>query len=257
MEPYLLSKQLQRQKIVRRIKLYGWFGAIALFLIFIIYFLAVSPAFKIKITISGLKRLSENELQQALKEKIFQNLLARFLGADNYLSWPSIMSLRTPLVANLIINKNLLEKKIDLTVIERQPWGILCLTATPSSCYWFDKEGIIFEDAPLSEGYLILRINADGVKPLLGQKMMPEEWYDITQKIIDFFVSRNLTVDYYELKNELQEFHAHILNGPLVRFSMRFAPQTSLSALDTFMQNNDLQKVSYIDFTVENRLYWK
>ena len=81
--------------------------------------------------------------------------------------------------------------------------------------------------------------------------------YSVFQKIIDFFNTTGLSVEKYLLKGGLYEIRAQIIDGPEIRFSLRFDPKNSLDALSTLIQKGNLKNAEYVDLTVENRIYLK
>ena len=217
------------------------------------YTIFISEVFKVKLEFTGLGRLSEEQIKRALMTQVFANTLSGLLGTDNYLAWPSKIALKEPLIAELTIDKNLLEKKIIFHVKEREPYGIWCVN---SDCYWFSEDGVLFATAPITEGSLILRVNSDSrEKPLLGQPAVAEEFYRHIRKIFNFFKENKQPITRYILKTELQEFHARLANGPEIRFSLRFDPKGSLEALTSLLEKPKYKKANYIDLTVENRVY--
>ena len=237
-----------------RLKVYIFFGSLGLLVIGGLYALIFSQIFQVKVQISGLKRLTEDRFFHDFATAVFQNRFKGFLGLNNYFTWPSRVKLKDPLVASVDIDKRLLEKKILVKVEERQSYGIWCVSL--SECYWFDKEGVLFEEAPVSEGHLILRIDSDVKKmPILGEPAVSAAFYANMDKIFKFFSKAGLPIDSYVLKNDLQEFRAQVKDSPEIRFSLRFDVQNSLDALGLLIQKGDWKKAHYIDLTVENRVY--
>lgn len=246
------SQQLKRNKR-KRWRLILAMAVIGGLLVLGWYTIFVSEVFKIKLEFTGLGRLSEEQTKQALVAAVFDNTLSGLLGQDNYLAWPSKINLKEPLIAELTVDKNLLEKKITFHVKEREPFGIWCII---DDCYWFSEDGVLFAPAPITEGNLLLRIDSDSSeKTVLGQPVVADEPYGHIKKIFKFFVENKKPVTRYVLKTGLQEFHARLANGPEIRFSLRFDPKGSLEALTSLLEKPKYKKASYIDLTVENRVY--
>lgn len=253
----------------RYLRIYGILGIAGLLIISAIYAVAVSKIFKVKVYISGLQRLTEQQFLHSVAAEVFQNRLKGFLGLDNYFTWPSDLILKEPLIASISVDKRLFEKKIFVKVTERQPYGVWCLDSSGSirvaedqrsktgfSCAWFDNQGILFELAPIPEGYLILRIDSDSARPLiLGTPVIKPELYGNIYSLLGFFTNSRLTVEHYLVKEQLQEFHLQINNGPQIRFSYRFDPKNALDAIKLLMDKEEWKKTDYIDLTVENRVY--
>ncbi|OGY64696.1 MAG: hypothetical protein A3I24_00420 [Candidatus Harrisonbacteria bacterium RIFCSPLOWO2_02_FULL_41_13b] len=263
MDLYQSQNGNKQNSLWPRLKLYLFFGAIGLLMIGGLYALIFSQIFQVKVQISGLQRLTEDRFFHDFATAVFQNRLKGFLGFNNYFTWPSNIKLKNPLVASVDIDKRLLEKKILVKVEERQSYGIWCggmphptSYISHSSCYWFDKGGVLFEEAPVPEGHLILRIDSDlETIPMLGELAVSAEFYANIDKIFKFFSETGLPIDSYVLKNDLQEFRAQVKDSPEIRFSLRFDVKNSLDALELLMQKGDWKKSNYVDLTVENRVY--
>lgn len=258
MDFYHPQKNSGRQSSLRhRWKFYVILTGGALILILAIYVVVISEIFKVNVQIFGLQRLTKQQFLISVAGEVFQNRLKGFLGLNNYFTWPSDLKLKEPLIAGISVDKQLFKKKILVIVEERQPFGIWCVN-NPERCFWFDKEGVIFEPAPISEGYLILRIDSDSEQPLiLGEAAVKPEFYHAIYDVLGFFSDSGLGVESYLLKNQLQEFHIQLKNGPGIRFGYRFNSKGALDALNNFMQKEDWRKSDYIDLTVENRVYIK
>src|SRR3989344_136163 len=263
MDLYQSQNGNKQNSLWPRLKLYLFFGAIGLLMIGGLYALIFSQIFQVKVQISGLQRLTEDRFFHDFATAVFQNRLKGFLGFNNYFTWPSNIKLKNPLVASVDIDKRLLEKKILVRVEERQSYGIWCVVGQLSNvqgqlsaCYWFDKDGVLFEEAPVPEGHLILRINSDlETMPMLGEPAVSAEFYVNMDQIFKFFRETGLPIDSYVLKNDLQEFRAQVKDSPEIRFSLRFDVKNSLDALGLLIQKEDWKKAHYIDLTVENRVY--
>ena len=242
----------------RRLRLFLTVAIIGALLVLGWYTIFVSQVFKVKLEFSGLSRLSEEQIKQSLVAAVFDGTLAGLLGQDNYLAWPSKIKLKEPLIAELIVEKNLLEKKIVFHFKEREPFGIWCSSQLETACFWFSKDGVLFAPAPITEGSLILRVDSDGGEAaVLGNRVIGDDFYRRVKEIFDFFSESKKPVRRYAIDNQLQEFRARLADGPDVRFSLRFDPTGSLEPLTNLLEKPKYQQASYIDLTVENRVYAK
>lgn len=138
----------------------------------------MSPFFKITeiklpennfITNSDIHKLMINSAPLNLGENIFilsKNRIKSELAA----AFPAItdISIKKEPFHGLIVN---FEKRIQIGIWCR-PTGDQPLA---DNCYYFDKEGIIFKEAPITEGALILRIqDFGGESAILGGKAIKE-----------------------------------------------------------------------------------
>ncbi len=259
MDLYTSEEQIKKKRHSWRIKLYILGGGIGLLGILIFYVVSVSPIFKIKVEIIGHQRLSQERLLEEIYDNFSQGFLGKILGPENYLAWPKKISLKNPLLAKLTVEKSITDKKITLIVEERQPSGIWCFNSQKEpDCYWFDKEGVLFESAPAPEGHLILHVDYDQNKKVpLGESPIKKEWLSVLNEAVNFFQNQNIPIKSYSIMDSLEELRAKTLIGADIRFSLRFSPQNSLAALVLYLQKNNLRNVGYIDLTVENRMYVK
>lgn len=258
MNSYTPEEILYKKRRLRKIRLYTILGGILILAALIIYVIAASPIFLMKIEIEGSNRFSSDRLLSAVNQELFRHFWPRLLGADHYLSWIGKIDIREPLLAKLVVNRDFWNKKIILAIEERQPYGVWCYqNVIPKNCYWFDESGIIFEPAPRPEGYLILRVDSDGPPANLGELAIKNEWFGIFKKIVNFFKKSGLAVSDYIIMSDLQEIRANILASPTIRFSFRFDPKNSLAALESYLAKNKIKGIEYIDLTADNRLYVK
>ncbi len=142
-----------------------------------------------------------------------------------------------------------LELKFKQLAISNQQLAI-------NQCMWFDKNGIIFEEAPFVEGNLINNVDDLSGRSLnLGDLVLEEKFYSNLFKIFDVLEKSDLGIKSLKLERiELQEILTE--SSPKIYFSLRVDPGFTLAAIDS-MKNIGLEKIEYIDLRVENRAYYK
>lgn len=132
----------------------------------IFYFVFISDRFEIKdVRISGLKTVSEEEMRDIINDVLGQKKLG-FLKSKNYflLSADKLQSsilVSLPKISSVVIAKT--TEALNIEIEEREALGIWCLASQylvkpDSDCFYFDKEGIIFEESPKSSGTLFMSI---------------------------------------------------------------------------------------------------
>jgi len=290
----------QRKKRRRKLKIKIYIGLILFFVLIVgaAYLIVYSPLFKIKnidITQIGTdgKRIDTDSVIQELKDFFTsQSKFTKFLGPDNILIWNNekigeILK-NYPQITELIIEKDYLEWEIKVIVKEREKFGIWCLitrinadeaadAATrinadnisenqrnnqreSASCWWFDKTGIIFEEAPSVEGNLINKVDDFSGRTLkLGEIVIKGNLFSNLVKIFEVLEKSDLKIKSLRLERlELQEIITDSPGNllPKIYFSLRIDPGFSLPALESF-KNLGLEKIEYIDLRVENRAYYK
>lgn len=282
-EIYFDERQNRKRRRILKLKIYSGLAAFFILLTGFAYLIIYSPIFKIKninfIYISEDKTLGKslnkeevvNDLKNVL---ICESRLAKFLSPNNILSWKNYgfdyFFKIYPQIAELEIKKEYFKRQVDLSIKERERKGIWCLkTKTDvnetqintegfyeSSCWWFDKNGIIFEQAPLIEGNLINKINDFSGRTIqIGELALKENLFSNLLKIFEVLKKSDLNVKSFRLERiELQEIIAE--SSPEIYFSLRINPEFALSALES-IKAVGFEKIQYIDLRVENRAYYK
>jgi len=245
------------------------------------YLVYASDFFKIKnIEISGVKNYSKENLTADLKDFFkSRSAISSFLGPDNILVWNAEVSAflaKTPQLKNLNIEKDIFNRSVKVDAQEREKFGIWCLEINSmlnqvaasstfdkgfkeESCYWFDKEGILFVEAPAIEGELFNRmIDSTGRDLKLGDKVLDDRLLVNLVKVFEVFDTADLkskTVFINDLK--IEEVIVRPLGFPKALFSLRFDPRFSVVAINALKKSGRWQKVEYVDFRVENKVYYK
>ncbi|MBI5306144.1 hypothetical protein HZB04_00950 [Candidatus Wolfebacteria bacterium] len=291
MEFYLDEKQKNKKRWVLKLKIYG---IIAVFLFLsagIFYFIFSSQFFKIK----SVFVVSESGAPGADSEKLKEDLnfffltrskISQFLGIDNILIWNGDLNgfLKThPVLSVLEIKKDYWKKEIVVKFAKREKFGIWCLKArtnadytqtdadnmqkdadnnfrVSSRCWWFDKDGIIFEKSPQAEGEMIYKVNDNSDRVLnLADKVLNKKLFDNLIKIFELIQKSGLNIKTVYIENlTLEEAEIRPIGNflPKIYFSLRFNPDFALAAIESFKKTG-FEKIQYIDFRSENRVYYK
>jgi len=255
MQIYSDKKAFAKRKRIFRIKIYFLLFFVVLIAFGIYYFLVFSSVFKIKsISIENNHFLTEEDILRDLKQIALSNSLGGQAGFDNMWSWPSgKIKVFNPAISELDINKNWLNQTIRIEVIERDRFAIWCVF-NGSSCYWMDRQGVVFAQAPLTEGSLVYTIFDLRKNDLfLGSKVEEERFIDNL-----IIVLNNLNKTGFEAKKiifngELKEIRVETVEGPILLFSIRFNEAANISSI----KDLNLITAEYIDLTVDNKIYYK
>lgn len=187
--------------------------------------------------------------------------LNSWLGPENFLFWSpkAIKEIPSSLfwLANLTLKRDWSSRKILIEAKERQPWLIWCLP--DFNCYWSDETGIVFAWASQVEGFIIPKILAENGQVLVfGQPFFDNsDLVKNTLEIIKQLQNSSLPVSRFLIKDvNLQEMTAET-SGPELYFSLRYLPQNLSQLLANLASRVNFQKLEYIDFRVENRIYYK
>lgn len=259
---YFDDKEIKKQRFVFKLKLYG----ILIFLLFFLtgagYLTVYSSFFKINniaLIDAENKQANANEIIEGLKNSFNkQSKLTSFLGADNILIWQNkpdeTFFKNHPRIIDLTIKKDYLNKKIEIKIDERVKLGVWCRL----SCFWFDENGVIFEEAPMVEGEMIYKITDSSNRELtLGDRVLDENLFNNLILIFKTLERAGLNLKTLRLENlSAQEIIAESPLVPKIYFSLRFDPDFSLSVFENLKKIN-LEKVEYLDLRIKNRAYYK
>lgn len=269
---YLDDKEIKKQKIIFKLKLYGILVVFLFLLTGAGYLTAYSSFFKINnVTLIDAenKQANANEVIEDLKNSFNkQSKLTSFLGAENILIWRNkpneIFFKEHPKIIDLTIKKNYLERKIEINIDERVKLGVWCETSTnnqeliTNNCFWFDENGVIFEEAPMVEGEMIYKITDFSNRELaFGDRVLDENLFNNLILIFKTLERAGLNLKTLRLENlSAQEIIAESPLVPKIYFSLRFDPDFSLSVFENLKKIN-LEKVEYLDLRIKNRAYYK
>ena len=240
------------------------FILVLIFLFGISYTLLFSPIFRIKnIKISGNQVLSNEEITNSLNDFIFRKFLIFFnknnifLATGNRLS--EVLINDFPRIFSIEIKKNIFKKDINIKITERKEAGIFCR----SECYYIDKEGVIFENAPRTSGTLILVINdKSSEKLVIGRSVVGKEFMETLINLRDFLlVQLNLKVlDFTIEAYPSQDLRVNTHEGWYALFDKSRDLKNQLDALKLVLEEkikDKRQKLEYVDLRIENRAYYK
>ena len=148
------------------------------------YFFLISGSFKMReVNISGFEAVSEEQILGAMNN-ILREKKFGLLGAANYFLL-SEEKLQSSILVSLPKIKNADIKKIDKNVLEiyveeREVTGVWC---RDNECFYFDKEGVIFEQAPRSFGSLMVSVTDErDIEPNLGSAVLRGAQVDLVRE---------------------------------------------------------------------------
>lgn len=257
MQVYLDQQHTYTQRRNFRIKLYFGFMLLVLFVTLIIYVLLYSPIFQIReFKIAGTKRLTDEETLRILQSIVLQTKLDNFLGAKNLLTWnEKEADVSKTALAAASISRDWLRQSINISVQERERVAIWC--DIHDFCYWIDHTGLLFEEAPKTEGSLILTINDPDTELIRGTQIVEERFAPHLVKLITGISKLQFPIKKLTYERKLQELQMEIYAGPDILFSIRFDPELNLASLQTLQEKIGLKGIRYIDLRVENRIFYK
>ncbi len=258
MATYSNNRQNQESKKRTRIGFYFMGGGIGLLIIGLAYLFLYSPVFQIKkFIISGEEYHSDREIMGILEPLVLTTRFKNFIGSDNLFAWDIARpDVSKTALADAVIERDWLRQTVSMTVRERGRLAIWCDQA--GACDWIDDTGMAFEEAPQTEGSLILTVYDAGTDSVIqGKRVLEDRFIANAVAIIKSLKEMRLPIKKITYDPGLQEIHAETYRGPSLFFSVRFDPAQNISSLHALAEKIDISKISHIDLRVENRIYYR
>jgi|GEM_PF-1791231 len=272
--------QETHEKRRRRRRYFFWFLIVVCIgvVIFGTWWLVLrSPLFLVQhINVTGNREIPEDAIVDLIKAKALrESSIKRWIGLASMFVWPETLTQDdlkpVPLARTVAIEKSYRERTITVTVAEREPYGIWCNmrndaepTQIEMECWWFDRDGVLFKKALAAEGNLIRVINDYSQKlPRLSEKILPERLISNLVSVLETLEQSSLSLKEVRLDDVSSEsIEVRTNDGPKLLFSLRFPAHNTLAVIQKLFSAeggsaSGGKNLQYIDFTVENRAYYK
>lgn len=268
------KKYRKEDKKFRKYKIIASVAGFLILLVGIFYAVVYSPLFYTTQIDTDIKTdLYGYDIVNDLKDFfVNQSKITKFLGPNNILIWNANKLNKFEKdseIAEISFEKDYVERTVKISVKLRERFGVWCNNKLQTindeqqvifSCYWFDKDGVLFGIAPELEGNAINKVDDFSGRDLkLGDLALNNRFITNLIGIFEVLEKSNLGIRALKLENlDLQEiiFNQPQTLLPKIYFSLRFNSEFSLPAIEN-LKKVDLQKIEYIDFRVENRVYYK
>lgn len=171
---------------------------------------------------------------------------------DGEIQSPSFL----PSASSIRLTSNFNERKVIIDVVLRVMSGVWC---TANRCFVFDKNGVLFDQSPDVSGSLILKIRDENNTPVsLGNSVLSQEEFQSMKQAIESVERNKIPISEIVIQNrELKEWATVAPNGFSVRFSFDAIPEDLDSVFKGIFERTQLEKLTYIDLRVPNRVYFK
>ena len=256
-----LTPVRKKQRRRRRIIFWSLTGFFVLILVGIFYLIFFSKVIQVKaITIQGNRVATSDELKQLIIKKLDERgALVRWLGSGNILYWINVHTITDtgiPAAGALTIHTSLIHRTVSVAIQERVFNGVWC----SDTCVGFDPNGIAFFLAPQVYGSLLLKVQDENTSTLsLGNPVFndKEALKNIFETIGDVKAS-NIAIDTVSIKDiSLREWEIQNTYGTVFKFSLDFVPDDLINVFKTLREKTKFENLSYVDFRVKNRVYYK
>ena len=264
---YWRFKTIKKEERAKHWKvIFFWFFIAAAFLI-IAWSFFVSPFFKITkiklpendiITTDDIRKLIITNAPLNLGENLFILSKTR-LKFQLVAAFPAItsISIKKEPLNGLTVN---FEKRVQI--------GIWCQSKAEQpptdNCYYFDKEGIIFKNAPQTEGVLILKIKNFQKKEIaLGNKILNDKELHFITRFNDEIISNSNQFKIAEFEIGLLanfDLRAITDEGWQIYLDQNQDPVLEANNLFTILNEvikNRAQNLEYIDLRIPSRVFYK
>lgn len=264
MRSHYRNKKIERQQKWQKARPYILvIGLVAIF-VGLVHGLLFGKAFQIKnFVVESELPINETDIIAQAKAQVVSGGLGGILGSNNYLAWPKKIQNNTPEVSTLEIKKQWKDRSIIISPVLRRNHLTWCQASGPdqSTCYWVDREGIVFDEAPIAEGNFITTIYDNSLAPepvIIGGHIVDEISFTYIENIIDAHKSLGLDIEKITLDKALEELHVKLLSGGTILFNLRFDPTiNALPALAKIQSERNLNRLNYLDLTVDGRAFYK
>lgn len=135
----------------------------------------------------------------------------------------------------------------------------IVLSTGNRKCFWFDDNGVVFEESPVIESELFRRVSdSSGQDVSLGGQVLPNDMFDNLKKIFQIMEMAQLNANTVKISDlSLKEAEVDSVSAPKIFFSLNGDPEFSLSVIDALKKSGQWNKLNYVNFTVENKAYYK
>lgn len=175
-----------------------------------------------------------------------------------FLSPPESFFSAFPMFREATIDLDIFSREVVIRAEERELYGVWCLEG--GACYAFDREGVIFGQAPTTFGTLVTKVSDMRTAPFTsGEVILPDTaWRAHLLRTLSILTGVRLTPRLITIREfALREWEVTLADGPVLKFSFMFVPERLDETLTTLSRRTDFQALTYLDFRVRDRLYYK
>ncbi len=262
-DQYKLNK---RRRFIRKVL---FVSCCALVLLFVAgYLLFFAKLFDVRgIKVAGAQENSELNVLIPAHTDSWLNQKKFFFQRRRNIFFINVKELETrlmnenPKIDSIDISRKL-PHELLIEIKERSPEGIWCVTRM-SQCFYFNKDGIIYENAPQTSGFLVLTVQDEKTAGInLGDKVVEQEWLKAISLTHGKLISKGFKIKTTVIpENSFDEFYILTSSGLRVIISLDTDIESQLEAMIDFMDHKfnaeQRTKLQYIDLRIRDRIYYK
>lgn len=243
-------------------------GSVASFFFLILgflYLLSHADWFHVKsISVQGTRLASEERVLSSLEvDGVKDSLWRAWLGPEHILFWffrNTLVTLSSsPMIKNIVLQTSFIKRSVLIKVEERNIKSVVCKEKN-EMCFGMDSSGFVFTKTPNVEGALILKINDGSARPIvMGSFYMKNtDWMKNVIDILSVLKKYKFSPTSVVIDNlDLEEWRAILPSGLQFYFSLRSVPENLEAILKDILERAKLDSLSYFDFRVPNRIYYR
>lgn len=255
----------KEKKIKKRELILFWFSFGAGF-VFILWSFFASPLFEI----TEIKLPENSMITNSYVHKLMADSMYFDFGKNLFLLQKSQIKYNLtaafPDITNISVKKELFHRLV-IDFEKRTQIGIWCHLADDNSennrCYYFDKKGIIFKEAPQTEGSLILKIEDLSKENIsLGAQALTDKQLSFITSFNKKIIENNTfkLVKFKIKSSENRDLEAVTDQGWSVYLDQNQDPALEATNLFTVLSEiikDKSSKLDYIDLRVPSRVFYK
>lgn len=247
----------------------------------IFYLFFLSSIFQVqKVVVIGNQQVSENNIQQEIDYYLNRRFLLFWRPRNILLANSEIISQKLRekflFIDNVAIKRGYFHD-LEIIIMEREVFAIYCRTkiknddAAPllegenniTNCYYIDKGGVIFGEAPKSAGSLISVIReVNDNSAMLGEKVLNIQIINSISNIKTLLLDKNLRVTEFLFRGQPSlNPEVFISEGWRIYFDVRQDIYTQIDILDRALKEKisgqERDALEYVDLRVPGRIYYK
>jgi len=270
-------KRRKKRKGTRITKMRRLIIIIILLVLVLAYVFLFSPIFKVRaVEVSGNKEITTEQIRESFSHK---NI---FLFSEEEIR--NDLKNKFPKISKLEISKNLTKRSVSLLIKERERLSIICRMGLreeePSltedaegrekvkECFYIDKTGFVFDEAPETSGSLIILIKDYSQNSFaIGDYMFKEKITNLIFRIKEnLFSETNIKpLDFNFTSFPYTDLKVITSEGWYILFNLIKSAEAQIEALKTAFSSGPDQlrelredgELEYIDLRIENRIYYK
>jgi hypothetical protein len=157
-----------------------------------------------------------------------------------------------PIVTEVSVSVNYITRVVSISGKERTKEALWC--THEGNCGWFDDAGVVFLEGFSAQGSSINKITSSATSTVMLLEYIPIDAHFV-ESVFSFLEEFRAPVRHLIWDDSKEELHTEAISGfPTIFFSTKQDPQYALEELKKI---SHIEKLSYIDLRVKNRIFYK